>query len=73
MKGEWGGAGREQREENDLAPTQVDRYLLVHRCDAVEKVRVIVWRRGARTGLLLNHYRHCTAADSGSCRQGVLP
>lgn len=42
------GAGREhgkrRRKENDLALTQVDHYLLVHRCDVVEKVKVIVWK-----------------------------
>lgn len=35
---------REQRKENDLAVTQVDHYLLLHKCDVVEKVKLIVWK-----------------------------
>lgn len=35
---------REHREENDLAVNQVDHYLLLHKCDVVEKVKLIVWK-----------------------------
>lgn len=38
----WGV--REHRKENDLAVTQVDHYLLLHKCDVVEKVKLIVWK-----------------------------
>lgn len=30
--------------ENDLAVTQLDHYLLLHKRDAVKKVKVIVWK-----------------------------
>lgn len=63
----------EHRKENDLAVTQVDHYLLLHKCDVVEKVKLIVWKWAARTGLILNHYHRCTMADSGFGLQGVLP
>lgn len=64
---------REHRKENDLAVTQVDHYLLLHKCDVVEKVKLIVWKWEERAGLILNHYHHCTMADSGCGLQGVLP
>lgn len=67
----WGV--REQRKENDLAVTQLDHYLLLHKCDVVEKVKLIVWKWEEGAGLILNHYHHCTMADSGSGLQGVLP
>lgn len=35
---------RQHRKENDLAVTQVDHYLLLHKCDVVEKVKLIVWK-----------------------------
>lgn len=35
---------REHRKENDLAVTQLDHYLLLHKCDVVEKVKLIVWK-----------------------------
>lgn len=64
---------REHREENDLAVSQVDHYLLLHKCDVVEKVKLIVWKWEECAGLILNHYHHCTMADSSSGLQGVLP
>lgn len=67
----WGV--REHGKENDLAVTQVDHYLLLHKCDVVEKVKLIVWKWEEGAGLILNHYHHCTMADSGSGLQGVLP
>ena len=69
-KMKWGV--RQHRKENDLAVTQVDHYLLLHQCDVVEKVKLIVWKWGERAGLILNHYHHCTMADSGCGPQGVL-
>lgn len=35
---------KEHRNENNLAVTQVDHYLLLHKCDSVEKVKLIVWK-----------------------------
>lgn len=67
----WGM--REHRKENDLAVTQVDHYLLLHKCDVVEKVKLIVWKWAESAGLILNHYHHCTMADSSFGFQGVLP
>lgn len=70
---EWNEEWGEQRKENDLAVTQLDHYLLLHKCDVVEKVKLIVWKWEEGAGLILNHYHHCTMADSGSGLQGVLP
>lgn len=70
---EWNEEWGEQRKENDLAVTQLDHYLLLHKCDVVEKVKLIVWKWEESAGLILNHYHHCTMADSGSGLQGVLP
>lgn len=69
----WGVREHRKRKENDLAVTQVDHYLLLHKCDVVEKVKLIVWKWEELAGLILNHYHHCTMADSGSKLQGVLP
>lgn len=64
---------KEHSNENNLAVTQVDHYLLLHKCDVVEKVKLIVWKWAARAGLILNHYHHCSMADSSFRLQGVLP
>lgn len=41
-QGKWGVG--EHWKENNLAVTQVDHYLLLHKCDVVEKVKLIVWK-----------------------------
>lgn len=64
---------KEHSNENNLAVTQVDHYLLLRKCDVVEKVKLIVWKWAARAGLILNHYHHCSMADSSFGLQGVLP
>lgn len=56
-----------------LAVTQVDHYLLLHKCDVVEKVKLIVWKWAEPAGLILYQHHHCTMADSSFRHQGVLP
>lgn len=67
----WGV--RDHWKENVLAVTQLDHYLLLHKCDVVGKVKLIVWKWGEGAGLILNHYHRCTTVDSSSRIQGVLP
>lgn len=70
---EWSEEAESFGRKNVLAVAQLDHYLLLRKCDVVEKVKVIVWKWGEGAGLILNHYHRCTAADSGYWIQGVLP
>lgn len=61
------------KKENVLAVTQMHCYLLLHKCDVVERVKLVVWKwRGRCSGLVLNHHHLCTRVDSKSRHQGAV-